>query len=116
MGVKMNLRIIMQNDAADSDIGFLTKSISKPNGWATAMPTPWGLKTFLLHRSRNGLESPNGCKIDFVGNFISGTASFSFLSSNSFLHPFSNKNIGKKFLYPKIISFSKTRKIFMMNK
>ena len=33
---------------------------------------------------------------------------FSFLSSNSFLHPFSNENFGKKFLEPKIISFSET--------
>ena len=30
MGVKMNLRIITKNNAADSEIGFLTKSISRP--------------------------------------------------------------------------------------
>ena len=30
MGVKMNLRIITKNHAADPEIGFLTKSISKP--------------------------------------------------------------------------------------
>ena len=41
MGVKMNLRIITKNHAADPEIGFLTKSISKPNGCATAMPTAW---------------------------------------------------------------------------
>ena len=39
MAVKMNLRIITKNHAADPEIGFLTKSISKPNGRATAMPT-----------------------------------------------------------------------------
>ena len=33
----------MQNNAADPEIGFLTKSISKPNGCATAMPTAWDL-------------------------------------------------------------------------
>ena len=30
MSVKMNLRITMKNDAADPEIRFLTKSISKP--------------------------------------------------------------------------------------
>ena len=43
MAVKMNLRIITKNHAADPEIGFLTKSISKPNGRATAMPTAWEL-------------------------------------------------------------------------
>ena len=43
MGVKMNLRIITKNHAADPKIGFLIKSISKPNGRATAMPTAWEL-------------------------------------------------------------------------
>ena len=43
MGVKMNLRIITKNHAADSKIGFLKKSISKSNGYATAMPTAWEL-------------------------------------------------------------------------
>ena len=35
----MNLRIITKNHAADPEIGFLAKSISKPYGRATAMPT-----------------------------------------------------------------------------
>ena len=43
MGVKMNLRIITKNHAADPEIGFLTKSISKPYGHATAMPPAWEL-------------------------------------------------------------------------
>ena len=41
MSVKMNFRIITKNHAADPKIGFLTKSISKPNGYATAMPPGW---------------------------------------------------------------------------
>ena len=41
--VKMNLRIITKNHAADPEIGFLTKLISKPYGRATAMPTAWKL-------------------------------------------------------------------------
>ena len=45
MGVKMNLRIITKNHAADSEIGFLTKSISKPYGRATAIPPAWELKS-----------------------------------------------------------------------
>ena len=43
MGVKMNLRIITKYHAADLEIGFLTKSISKPYGYGTAMPTAWEL-------------------------------------------------------------------------
>ena len=39
MAVKMNLRIITKNHAADPEKGFLAKSISKSNGYATAMPT-----------------------------------------------------------------------------
>ena len=39
IGVKSNLRIITKNHEADPEIGFLTKSTSKPYGRATAMPT-----------------------------------------------------------------------------
>ena len=48
MGVKMNLRIITKNDAADSEIGLVTKSISNPNGRATAMPTVWELISSMM--------------------------------------------------------------------
>ena len=41
----MNLRIITKNHAADSEIGFLTKSVSNPQGRETAMPPAWELKT-----------------------------------------------------------------------
>ena len=44
MGVKMNLRIITKYHAADQEIGFFTKSISKPYGYGTAMPTAWELR------------------------------------------------------------------------
>ena len=47
MNVKMNLRIITKNRAADPEIGFLTKSILKPYGRTTAMPTAWELRSFL---------------------------------------------------------------------
>ena len=43
MGVKINLRIITKNHAADSEIGFLTKSIRKPYSRHAAMPTAWEL-------------------------------------------------------------------------
>ena len=43
MDVKMNLRIITKNHAADPEKGLLTKSISKSYGRATAMPTAWEL-------------------------------------------------------------------------
>ena len=38
MAVKMNLRVITKNHAADPEIRFVTKSILKPYGRATAMP------------------------------------------------------------------------------
>ena len=44
MGVKMNLRIISENRAADPRIGFLTISILKPFVHASSMPTAWELK------------------------------------------------------------------------
>ena len=44
MAVKMNLRIITKNHAAYPEIGFLPKSISKPKGYATAMPAAWELR------------------------------------------------------------------------
>ena len=47
MGVKMYLRIITKNHAADPEIGFLTKSISKPVGRATAIPSAWELSLVL---------------------------------------------------------------------
>ena len=43
-GCKMNLRIITKNRAADPAIMFLTKSILRPYGRATAMPTALELK------------------------------------------------------------------------
>ena len=38
-----NILIITKNHAADAELGFLTKSISKPKSRATAMPTSWEL-------------------------------------------------------------------------
>ena len=58
MAVKMNLRIITKNDAADPETGFLTKSISRPNGCATAMPTAWELK-ILMKSILKSLSSEN---------------------------------------------------------
>ena len=44
MAENMSLRIITKKHAADPEIEFLTKSISKLDGCATAMPTAWELK------------------------------------------------------------------------
>ena len=49
MAIKMNLRIITKNHAADPEIGLLAKLISKSNGCATAMPTAWELKPENIH-------------------------------------------------------------------
>ena len=48
MAVQMNLKLITKNHAADPEIGFLAKSISKSNGCATAMPTAWELVKIYL--------------------------------------------------------------------
>ena len=45
----MNLKTITKNHVADPEIGFLTKSISKPYGRATAMSPAWEL----INGSRN---------------------------------------------------------------
>ena len=50
MGVKMNFRVITKSDAVDSEIGFLTKSISKPYGCATAMSPAWEFKSKFLKK------------------------------------------------------------------
>ena len=46
MAVKMILRIITNNHAADPEKGFLTKSISKPFDRATAKPRARELMTY----------------------------------------------------------------------
>ena len=48
MAVKMNLRIITKNHAAAPEIGFLTKSISNPNGCTTARPSAWELRRVVM--------------------------------------------------------------------
>ena len=50
MHVKMDLRIITKNHAADPEIAFLTKSISKPFGRATAMPPASELKLIFIRK------------------------------------------------------------------
>ena len=42
----MNLKITKNNEA-DPEIGFVTKSILKPYGRATAMPTAWEINLIL---------------------------------------------------------------------
>ena len=44
MDVRINLRIITQNHAADPETEFLRKSITKPYGRATANPPAWELR------------------------------------------------------------------------
>ena len=48
MGNKMNFSIITKYRAADPEIRFLTKSIIKPYGYATAMPPAWELREGVL--------------------------------------------------------------------
>ena len=48
MNERIDLRVITKNHAADPEIGFLTISISKPNGRALVMPTAWVLRKFFV--------------------------------------------------------------------
>ena len=59
----MNFRIIMKNHAADQEIGFLAKSISKSNGCATAMPTAWELNFVFILQLKN-LSVPDYSSFD----------------------------------------------------
>ena len=61
MAVKINLTIITKNHAADQGTGFLLKSISKPNGCATTMPTAW-LLNFIRYRSKMTYYSKINCE------------------------------------------------------
>ena len=47
--VKIKFRIITKNHAAYPEIRFLTKSISKPYGRATAIPTAWDLNLHICY-------------------------------------------------------------------
>ena len=64
IGVKMNLRIISKNHAADSEIGFLKKSILMPYGRATAIPPAWELRFFFDSR-----KAANNC-VDSLALFL----------------------------------------------
>ena len=46
IAVKINLRIITKNHAADPDIRFLTKSISKPKGYVMAHADSVGVNRY----------------------------------------------------------------------
>ena len=59
MSVKMNLRMITKNQAADPEIGFLIKWISKPFGRATAMPPAWELRKLFLSSLVNVILGEN---------------------------------------------------------
>ena len=48
MGVKINLKIVTKNHAGNSEKRFLAKSISKPYGCATALPTAWDLMNVIF--------------------------------------------------------------------
>ena len=48
MGEQMNLRILTQNYAADPEIGFIKKSILKPDDRTVAMSTAWELHMFSI--------------------------------------------------------------------
>ena len=57
MGLKMNLKLIPKNHAADTEKRFLAKSSSQPYGRAAAMPPAWELNVKIdeLIRARRRL-------------------------------------------------------------
>ena len=50
VGVQINLRIITKYRAADQEIRFLTKSILKLYGYATALPPAWELNNNFISK------------------------------------------------------------------
>ena len=88
MAVKMNLRIITKRFAADPEIGFLTKSISKANGYGTAMPPAWELKNF--QRRKSHIILLYKCiQILKVGNLFYEEICFIFINLVEFYYLFS---------------------------
>ena len=67
-GRKINLMKITKNHAADPEIGFFKKSISKPNGCATAIPTVWELVN--LRRLKIFKKSSITTSIKYFSKFI----------------------------------------------
>ena len=51
MGVKINLRIITKNHAADPETRFLTNPISKPYDRVTDIPPAWELSKKKQHKN-----------------------------------------------------------------
>ena len=90
MAVKMNLRIITKNQAADPEIGFLAKSISKYNGCTIAMPIAWELRFFIENFERSFFIEPSPFH-DFsvlpTPNSRSNHVNFRFLFDNLELMP-----------------------------
>ena len=67
MAVKITLRIIIKNHAANQEVEFLKKPTSKPCNRATAMPTAWELKVKVNQLSVRFFRSmPVGDKILFL--------------------------------------------------
>ena len=52
MVLKINFKIITKNHAADPEVGFLTKTISKPYGRATAMSPAWVFSNFTFSKPK----------------------------------------------------------------
>ena len=78
MAFKVNLRIINKNNEANPDVGFLPKSISKPNGCATAMSTAWELST--ISASKNYFSAKNELMNPAKTNFMLFCKKFSIIS------------------------------------
>ena len=74
-GLKRNLRIITKNLEADPEIEFLTKSIWKPYGRATAMPPAWELNFNNLHIMRMMAESSTHSNVQ---KFLMSRKNFEF--------------------------------------
>ena len=60
--------IIKKNHAADPEKGFLTKSISKPNGRATAMLTAWEL---IIRNLTNLVSRLDANSFNYINYFYS---------------------------------------------
>ena len=69
IGVKINFRIITKNHTADPEKRFLTKSILKAYGRATAMPPAWELRIKIDHTEVISVTSWKVKRISKYNNF-----------------------------------------------
>ena len=109
MAVKINLRIITKNHAADPEIMFLAKSISKLNGCATAIST--ALELILIKFVLNlNYCNPTSPKVFEVRSLQARKPSLKIGSCKKFINDrktFNHSSFDSLFIYKNRLSWVK---------